>query len=88
VLGIGQERLPGLGQPHPAAGADEQLLAKGGLQTLEAGGQGRLGHEQHLGRPAEVLAPGHLEERLDLGQHRPSLAIGDLDGHHLDDLLD
>jgi hypothetical protein len=70
VLGVGEEGVPGLGQPHPAAGADEQLLAQGGLQALEAGGQGRLGHEQGLGGPAEVLAAGDLEEGLDLGQHR------------------
>jgi hypothetical protein len=71
VLGIGQKRLPGLGQPHPAAGADEQLLAQGRLQALEAGGEGRLGDEQGLGGPAEVLAPRDLQERLDLRKHPP-----------------
>src|SRR3712207_7827555 len=35
VLGIGQERAAGLGQAHPAAGPDEQLLAQGGLQALD-----------------------------------------------------
>ena len=69
MLGEGEERLPGLGEPHPAPGADEQLLAQGGLQALQAGGQGGLGDEQRLGGPAEVLAPGNLEKGLDLGQH-------------------
>jgi hypothetical protein len=74
VLGIGQEGAPGLGQPHPAPGADEQLLAQRALQALEAGGQGRLGHEQGLGGAAEVLAVGYLDERLDLGEHRLALS--------------
>jgi hypothetical protein len=87
MLGIGQERLPGLGQPHPAPGADEQLLAKGGLEALEAGGEGRLGDEQGLGGPAQVLAAGDLQKCLDLRKHRASV-IAVLDAHHLDDLLD
>jgi hypothetical protein len=69
VLGIGEEGVPSLGEPHPAPGPDEQLLARGRPPGSGGGRQGRLGHEQGLGGPAEVLAAGDLQERLDLGQH-------------------
>jgi hypothetical protein len=82
VLGVGQERLPGVGEPHAAPGADEQLLAEVGLQRLKSGGQGGLGHEQGLCGPAQVLAPGHLQEGLDLREHVPPSGIDDPDSCH------
>ena len=65
---VGQEGPPRLGEEHAPAAAAEERAADLGLERAQARGQRGLRDEQRLRRAAEVGAPRHLEEALDLCQ--------------------
>jgi len=74
---VRQEAVAGVAQRHPASGADEQRLAEGVLQPLDALGEGLLGEKQPGGRPAEVQLLGGDDKGAHLRQvqlHGLSLA--------------
>ena len=64
--GEGQKGLARLGQPHPARGAVEELGRQFLLEPLEPRRQGRLRHEQRVGRAADAGRSRNLDETLDL----------------------
>ena len=66
VRRTGRNTRPGVGQPHAAAGSNEEDLAQLLLERLDAGGQGGLGHIQRLGRAADVAGAGDLDKGLNL----------------------
>ena len=68
ALGVGDERPPGLRQPHPVPGPDEQALAQLALERMEPGGERGLGDEERFGGPAHAAQTGHLQKALDLDQ--------------------
>ena len=55
-LGVWNPRPPGIGQPHPVRSAYEEGSTQLTLETVKAGGQGRLGDEERL-RGATHAAP-------------------------------
>jgi hypothetical protein len=59
---LGQERLPGRRQLHPARMAVEQRRAHLPLQVADLRGQRRLGDAQPLRRPGHVALLGHGDE--------------------------
>jgi hypothetical protein len=65
---VGEERLARICQLHAAGGPDEEACTEIGLESLEARGQRRLGHEESLCSSTDALPPGHLDEGGDLGQ--------------------
>ena len=74
AFGVGEEGAARVGQAHTPAGPREERLAQFALERVEAGGQGRLGHEHRLGGTTDVPPAGDLQEPLDLRQQHP-LAI-------------
>src|SRR5205809_6566111 len=68
ALGEGDPGATGVGQAHAVWGAQEKRGAELAFESLEARGQGRLGDEEGLGRPADAAPAGDLEEALDLDE--------------------
>jgi len=78
--GLGQQRLPGRGEPDAAPVPVEQPLAQLGLETTDLLADGRLSDQHTLGSTGEMALFGDRDEVLKLAQfHKHSLLqIADL----------
>src|SRR5262249_28077972 len=66
LLGMRSKGPPGGRQREPALAADEQGHAERLLEGPDAGADGRLGHSQRVGGPAEAAERPHREKGLHL----------------------
>lgn len=67
-LGLHQQRVPGLRQPHAARGAAEQRRPELVFQGPDGGGEPGLRHGEALGGTGEVLFLGDGDEVFQLTQ--------------------
>jgi hypothetical protein len=74
------EQLAGGGQLQALAGPGEQARREDLLQLAQGLRDGRLGHGQLVGRPADVAEPRHLQEALEVADLHPRVDHGRLPG--------